>query len=235
MLLRKCSRRAAVALVVRLDQCQRANRLVHCPKANETLRIRQIAARTRVLDDRGLAACEIADGAVADPPARQLDIGWLCDAELTPRTLDVRAVALGRTTDRPGIPEPPAERRQTGAPFLISALEANRLLERDRCLRRQVGVLEEPDQLVVAQLLAAEADHAAPPMSDRRVGCAGLRRSRRPLGQEHRRRRVVPPEAAVGELGRRCADRFSDGGIGVGRHYIYITLSETVGTPAAEF
>src|SRR5438477_6770974 len=84
VLLGKSSRRAAVALVIRLDQRQRANRLVHCPEANDTLRIRQIAAWTRVLDDRGLAAREKADGAVADPPARKLDIGWLRDAELTP-------------------------------------------------------------------------------------------------------------------------------------------------------
>src|SRR5438132_3390904 len=192
MLLGERARRAAMALVVRFDERQRANRLVHRPKAHESLRIRQIAARTGVLDDRRLSAGEIAHAPVADPSAGQADVGWLRDAELTPGTLDVRAVALGSTTDGPGIPEPPPKRRQAGAPLLIPALEADRLLKRDRGLRRQVGVLEEPDQLVVAQSLAGEVDRPAPPVSDGRVGRAGHRRMQRPLGEEHARPAVTP-------------------------------------------
>src|SRR5205823_14883816 len=168
-------------------------------------------ARAGVLDDRWLSAGEIAHGPVADPSAGQADVGWLRDPELPSRTLDVRAGALGSPTDGPGIPEAPPKRRQAGAPLLIPALEADRLLKWDRGLRRQVGVLEEPDQLVVAQSLAGEVDRPAPPMSDGRVGRAGHRRMQRPLGEARGRRRVPPPEAAVRKLRRRCADRFACG------------------------
>ena len=58
-------------------------------------------------------------------------------------------------------------------------------------------------------------DRSAPPVSDGRVGRAGHRRMQRPLGEEHGRRRVLPPEAAVRKLRRRCADRFSHGEIDI--------------------
>src|SRR5207245_9138896 len=103
---------------------------------------RQVAAGTRVLNHRRLAAGQVTGGAVADPARPQLDVGRLGATELTPRLLDVSAVLLGRRAHVPGIPEPPAERLQARAPLLEEAPEADRLLEDDRGESWQVRVLQ---------------------------------------------------------------------------------------------
>src|SRR6266480_1546426 len=152
------ARQAAVALVVGLHLGQRAHRLVHGPEPEEAVGIGQKAAGTRVLYHGRLPAGQIAGRAVADPTGRQLDVGWLGATELSSRSLDVGAVLLRRRAHVPGIPEPPAERLQARAPLLEEAPEADRLLEGDRGVSRQVRVLQECGKLISADLLAAQAD-----------------------------------------------------------------------------
>src|SRR5438132_8407836 len=147
----------AVSLVVGFHLGQRALRLVHVPEPEEAVGIGQKAAGTRVLHHGRLPAGQIAGSAVADPTGRQFDVGWLGATELTSRSLDVGAILLRRRAHVPGIPEPPAKRLQARAPLLEEAPEADRLLEGDRGVSRQVRVLQECRNLIYADLLAAQA------------------------------------------------------------------------------
>src|SRR5437879_1053376 len=110
-----------------------------------------------MLHYRRLPASQITDGAVTDPTGRQFDVGRLGTTELTSRSLDVGAVLLRRRAHVPGIPEPPAQRLQARAPLLEEAPEADRLLEGDRGVSRQVRVLQECGKLISADLLDAQA------------------------------------------------------------------------------
>ena len=69
--------------------------------------------------------------------------------------------------------------------------------------------MEERAALVVADRLAVELDPITPPVGHRRVAAA-CRFGCRPLGEEHRRRRVVPAQAAVGEAGLARAHGLAD-------------------------
>src|SRR5206468_8774692 len=129
-----------------------------------------------MLHHRRLPASQITDGAVTDPTGRQFDVGRLGTAELTSRSLDVGAVLLGRRADIPGIPELPAQRLQARPPLLVDMSEADRELEGDGGVTRELGVLQEPGPFVVTETLAAEAHGPAPPVSQGRVRGAGLRR-----------------------------------------------------------
>src|SRR2546422_321619 len=149
---------AAGALVAGPPRGQGAHRLVQVPEPEEAVGIGQKAAGARVLYHCRLPAGQIAGSAVADPAGRQFDVGRLGTAELTSRSLDVGAVLLRRRAHVPGIPEPPAERLQARAPLLEEAPEADRLLEGDRGVSRQVRVLQECGNLISADLLAAQAD-----------------------------------------------------------------------------
>src|SRR5438093_10994055 len=169
------ARQTAVALVVGLHLGQGAHRLVHVPEPEEVVGIGKKAAGTRVLYHGRLPAGQIAGSAVADPTGRQFNVGGLGTTELTPRLLDVGAVLLGRRAHVPSIPEPPAERLQARAPLLEEAPEGDRLLEGDRGESRQVRVLQEPNQLVVAQVPAAELSRPTPPMGNSSIGRAGGR------------------------------------------------------------
>src|SRR5207247_10922386 len=118
-------------------------------------------------------AGQVTGGAVADPPGRQPDVGRLGAAELAARTLDVSAVLFGGRAHVPGIPESPAERLQARAPLLEEAPEPYRRLEDDGTERREVRVLQESNQLIVAQVLAVEVNCPAPPVGNCSVGRAG--------------------------------------------------------------
>src|SRR5438128_12492751 len=96
MLLSERTGQAALSLVIRLRLREPAERLVHGLEAKETFRFRQIAARTRVLADRGLPAGQVAGGAVTDPTGHELELHQLRAAELASRSLALRAVMLGR-------------------------------------------------------------------------------------------------------------------------------------------
>src|SRR2546425_13116254 len=96
MLLGERTGLAALSLVIRLRLREPLERLVHGLEAKETFRFRQIAARTGVLDDRGLAAGQVAGGAGTDPTGYELDGHPLRAAELGSRSLDVRAGLRGR-------------------------------------------------------------------------------------------------------------------------------------------
>src|SRR5438128_1319344 len=86
------ARRAAMALVVRVDRGERVGRFSRRRKAEHALAVRQERAGSRVLHDDRLSAREIAQGPIADPGVLELDVRALGAAELTSRILDVRLI-----------------------------------------------------------------------------------------------------------------------------------------------
>ena len=87
------------------------------------------------------------------------------------------------------------------------------------CPGREVLVFQERDVLLLVDGLSPELECASPPVGDRRVRRGRIHRDGRPLGQEDRRRRVMPAEAAVGEAGRRGPDGLADGEVDVVRRH----------------
>jgi hypothetical protein len=69
---------------------------------------RQLVADPCVLDQRGLAAGEVADGAIADPAAARRHVHLLRDAELGAGRLDVLLIVFRRLNDFCGIHKLPA-------------------------------------------------------------------------------------------------------------------------------
>src|SRR5215475_6371701 len=129
VLLSQGARRSTVPLVVCLDGGQRAHCFVHGAEPEEALAVGQKATRSGVLDDRGFSAREIAEGAIADPCVRKLDVTGLHAAELPPRSLDVGAVLLRRRADIPCLAKLPPERLEARLPLRALLAQAHGQLE----------------------------------------------------------------------------------------------------------
>src|SRR5205823_876136 len=99
----------------------------------------QEPARAGVLDDRRLAAGQVAEGPVADPGILEPDARGLRAAELPPRGTDVVAVAPGGGRDRVGVADAPAPRLERATLLLLVRLEAKLLVgpEAERQLQRR--------------------------------------------------------------------------------------------------
>ena len=170
-----------------------------------------------MLNDGGLAARQVAEGAVAHPRGLKGDVRGLRTAELATRSADVGAVVFRGRGHLPGLSKPPAGRLHLPPVVLVVLREAHRELESSRCPRRELLVFREGNVLLLVDCPSPELEFTSPPVGDCRIGRGRLHRGWRPLGQENGRRRIVPAEAAVGEAGGRGPDGLADGEVNVVR------------------
>src|SRR5919201_4430488 len=108
MALGQVSRRPAMALVIGVDGVEGVRGLFRRGETKHALPVRQELAWTRVLDDHGFTAREVARGSIAHPCVLELHAGPFRATEFPPRPRDVFLIRLGRRRDVSGQADPPS-------------------------------------------------------------------------------------------------------------------------------
>src|SRR5436190_1755279 len=128
-LLGQRARRAAMPFIIRFDRVQCRSGFVHGSEPEQSFRLGQEAARSRVLHDRRLAAREIADRSITGPAVDELRTVGLDAAELPFRTLQISPVLVGRRAHVPRFANAPPLRLEARAPFPVMRTQTDRQLQ----------------------------------------------------------------------------------------------------------
>src|SRR5439155_16184544 len=163
-----------MALIVGSRRLEVAQRLLEITKAEQTRRVGEEQARTRVLNDGRLATGQVAEGTIAEPGVLQADARGLGAAEFATGCLDVVPVVPRGARD---------SQRFAHTPTAVAQYRLVRPRARDRQLeghRRAPGEVQERKKAValpVGVVLAPEVHPSAPPAGDGGVRRRGVGRS----------------------------------------------------------
>src|SRR5436190_4405130 len=200
--LREVPGQLAMPLVVGCQRLQRAHGFGTITKPEQPFSGGQEAAGTGMLDDRRLAARQIAQSAITDPGILQENAGGFRTTELAQRLLDVLLIIPRSRGHFTGVADsPPFFEQQLPLCSVALALQINRELER---LTRPLWEIEKRQEALAFSIvvrLPAPGQSLVAPVSDCCVGRLGRGSGDGPGCQTDGWRRVVPPNSAAGEEG----------------------------------